>query len=260
MGFLEMVRDGQEKRLARMRSEMPLEDYIEQARDIKKVQIRSFSQSLAAPGISVIAEIKRASPSRGLFAPALSVRDTALRYESAGASAISVLTAEEYFLGSYRDLQEVSGLSRLPVLCKDFIIDPYQVWMAAACGASAALLIARILGPALAGMLKECREAGIESLVEVHSPGEVELAVNAGAKIIGVNCRDLDTLEVDPKIHSSIKTMIPPGIITVAESGIRDKEQVREIKELDYDAVLVGESLVRADDPGKKLRELLGQS
>ena len=210
-------------------------------------------------GISLIAEIKRASPSRGVIAADLGVVEQARLYEQAGAQAISVLTEEKFFQGSLTDLTEAAANTKLPILRKDFIIDPYQVWEAALSGAAAVLLIVRVLGNQLMGMVDTCREAGLEPLVEVHSTAELEIALASGSNLIGVNCRDLDTLTVDPATHSRLRRLIPSGVSTVAESGIRTREDVQRLEDLGYDAILVGESLVDTPNPIAKAAELLGR-
>lgn len=259
MGFLKLVLAAKKEHLDRLKSALPLEVLQRQTRERRCRPETGFSEGLGGAGISAIAEIKRASPSRGMIAPGLEAKKLASVYEKAGASAVSVLTEEKYFRGSCRDLQQARAGTRLPLLCKDFVIDPYQVWLAAAGGASAVLLIAGLLGSALADTLEVCREAAVEGLVEVHNRREVELAVEAGAQIIGVNCRDLDTLEVRPELHAQLRPLLPPGVLTVAESGIKDREQVCRLEMLGYQAFLVGESLVGSPDPARRLREMLGR-
>ncbi|NPV90642.1 MAG: indole-3-glycerol phosphate synthase TrpC [Firmicutes bacterium] len=257
MGFLELVAQEKRESLRQLKRQVPLEHIMQRVKAARPYK-PGLAENLSIKGMSVIAEVKRASPSRGQIAPGIDAAKTAVRYEKAGARAVSVLTEENHFQGSLQDLREACIATRLPVLCKDFVIDPYQVWMAAECGASAVLLIARMLGNQLEGLLAECREAGIEALVEVHSFPEVELALAAGSGIIGVNCRDLDTLAIDAGLHGSLRRGIPPGVITVAESGIRDRAQVQGLERLGYDAILVGESLVQAEDPADKIKQLLG--
>jgi indole-3-glycerol phosphate synthase len=256
MGFLELVAQEKWDRLRQIKGGMPLERLKEKVKESRRAR-PGLAERISLEGMSVIAEIKRASPSRGLIAAGVDAAEAAARYEKAGARAVSVLTEERFFQGSHRDLRDACGAARLPVLCKDFVIDPYQVWMAVECGASAVLLIARLLENRLGDLLAECREAGVEALVEAHSLPEVERALAAGSRIIGINCRDLDTLELDSSLHSRLRREIPPGVTTVAESGIRDRGQVRELERLGYDAILVGESLMQAGDPAEKLRELL---
>lgn len=217
-----------------------------------------FLSRLSKPGLCLIAEIKRASPSRGVLAPGLSAEDQSRLYARAGARAISVLTEEKYFQGRLGDLTAVAHSVSLPVLRKDFIIDPYQIWESAHAGAHAILLIVRVLGPQLPHFMAECRKVGLAALVETHTAPEVELALASGAQIIGVNCRDLNTLTLDPARHQELRRLIPPGIRTVAESGIHHREEVQALAAQGYDAILVGESLITAPDPAAKIAELLG--
>ena len=211
---------------------------------------RSFTAALSAPGVSVIAEVKRRSPSRGTLNADLDPARQALLYERGGASAISVLTEHDYFDGSPADLRDVRGAVGLPALRKDFIIHPAQVWESAAMGADAILLIVAILDDAtLAGLLTEASEAGLPALVEIHSAIEAERALSAGAPIIGVNNRDLRTFEVDLATAEALAPLIGDQAIRVAESGIHTPDDVARMATVGFDAVLVGESLVRADDP-----------
>lgn len=217
-----------------------------------------FREALAGPGLSVIAEIKRRSPSKGLLAPDLDARRTAHAYAEGGASAISCLTDRSFFGASPDDLQRARTAS-LPVLRKDFMIDELQIDESASLGASAILLIVRILTPArLEALLKHATTLGLDALVEVHDDAEIETAVAAGASIIGVNNRDLDTLVVDPGRALALRAHIPDGVIRVAESGVKTRDDVRKIEEAGFDAVLIGETLARSEDPAARLRELRG--
>jgi indole-3-glycerol phosphate synthase len=209
--------------------------------------------------MSLIAEIKRASPSRGIIAPGLSVAVQAGLYQQAGARAISVLTEERFFQGSLADLTTAAENTQIPILRKDFVIDAYQVWEAALAGASGVLLIVRVLGNRLAEMVEACRKAGLEPLVEVHSAGELDIALECDLKVIGVNCRDLDTLNIDPTQHARMRLLIPSGVSAVAESGIRTRQDVQQLEELGYDAILVGESLMDTPNPAIKVAGLLGR-
>jgi indole-3-glycerol phosphate synthase len=179
-------------------------------------------------------------------------------YEAAGASALSVLTEERYFLGSLHDLETVRAAVRLPVLRKDFILDDYQIYESVAAGADALLLIVAALSDEdLRRFLELCQSLRIAPLVEVHDESELERALGAGARIIGVNNRDLKTLEVDLEVSLRLRPGIPPGSIAVSESGIKTSEDLRRMAEAGYHAVLVGESLMTAADPGAALREML---
>ncbi len=220
---------------------------------------RDFSAAIAAPGLSVIAEIKRRSPSRGVLREDLDPRDLARSYERGGAAALSVLTDREFFGGSEQDLQEARACVGLPVLRKDFTIDEYQVHEARALGADAILLIVRVLSRTqLSELLAAAAAAGLAALVEVHDETELETAVACGAVLVGVNNRDLGTFEVSLEVARRLRPRIPPGCLCVAESGIETREDMRVLESLGYDAVLIGEALVRAADPGGRLRELRG--
>ncbi|MFP3913569.1 MAG: indole-3-glycerol phosphate synthase TrpC [Actinomycetota bacterium] len=217
----------------------------------------SFRGALSGEGMAVVAEVKRRSPSRGDLAPDLDPSAQAARYAQGGAAAISVLTEPEFFSGSPADLTAVSLATGLPVLRKDFILSPEQVWEGRAIGASAVLLIAAILeDPPLRHLLAVSREAGLDALVEVHTPREAERAVEAGAEIVGVNNRDLGDFTVDLATSEKLAPLLEPVPVTVSESGVFGVEEVRRLAEAGYDAVLVGEALVTADDPAALVRRL----
>ncbi|MDR0220769.1 MAG: indole-3-glycerol phosphate synthase TrpC [Lachnospiraceae bacterium] len=218
-----------------------------------------FAEALAAPGLSFICEIKKASPSTGVIAPDFPYLDIAAAYEAAGAAAISVLTEPEYFQGADRYLMEIAAQTALPLLRKDFTIDPYQIYEAKVMGASAVLLICALLEREA---LREYREIaaslGLAALVETHDEREVEAALDAGASIIGVNNRDLATFEVDITLSRRLRRLVPPERVFVAESGIVMPEDVAQLREAGVDAVLVGETLMRSGDVGMELRRLRG--
>ncbi|MGH7638532.1 MAG: indole-3-glycerol phosphate synthase TrpC, partial [Gemmatimonadaceae bacterium] len=196
--------------------------------------------ALRRDNVAVIAELKRRSPSKGILNEGMDARRSG-EFEKGGAAAISVLTEPEFFGGSLDDLRTVRASVQLPVLRKDFHIDRVQLLEAVASDASAVLLIARALSPEdLPKMVNAARELGLETLVEVRSEGELERAIEAGAEIIGVNSRDLETLEVDERIPERLIPMIPPHVIAVWESGVHQREDVRKAAEAGADAVLVG--------------------
>ncbi len=210
----------------------------------------SFAGALSGPGVSIIAEVKRRSPSRGTLNADLDPAGQAALYEQGGAAAISVLTERDHFGGSPDDLRLVRSVVGVPVLRKDFIIHPAQVWESAAMGADAILLIVAILDDALLlSLLTEATGAGLPALVEVHSAEEVARAQDAGAQIIGVNNRNLRTFEVDLTTSEQLAPLLGAGVLRVAESGIHSPEDVARMGSAGYNAVLVGESLVRAEDP-----------
>jgi indole-3-glycerol phosphate synthase len=209
-------------------------------------------------GPRLIAEVKRRSPSKGEIRIDLDPAALATAYAAGGASAVSVLTEPRHFAGSPDDLQSVRAAVGLPLLRKDFVTTPYQVWEARAWGADAVLLIVAALDPAsLRALLDEAADAGLDALVEVHTEAEAEVAAAAGATLIGVNTRDLATLEVDPDRFAVVRRALPAGAVLVAESGIRDHADVRAAAGAGADAVLVGETLVRAGDPAAAVRDLL---
>jgi indole-3-glycerol phosphate synthase len=209
--------------------------------------------------LAIIAEIKRRSPSKGPLAPDLHASERAAQYVAGGAAAISVLTEPERFGGSLDDLREVSGTVPVPVLRKDFIVDPLQLFEARALGASAALLIARALSPRqLIALVAAARGAGIEPLVEIRGERELDHALAAGARVIGVNNRNLETLEVDPGTAARVIPLIPSGIVAVAESGVTTRRDAEAAAAIGADAILVGSALSLASDGAAAVRALAG--
>ena len=220
---------------------------------------RDFQGALAAPGLAVIAEIKGASPSAGTIRERYDPVEVARAYEAGGAAALSVLTDERYFRGSWEDLEAVARASDLPVLCKEFVVDPYQIDEAGAAGAAAVLLIVGILSEReLREYLAQARGRGMSALVEVHTETEVGAALRAGADCIGINNRDLRTLRVDLETTARIRPLIPPGIVVVSESGFRRREQLEWAARVGVDAVLIGTALMAGGDPAASLRALRG--
>lgn len=219
--------------------------------------VRTFAVALRQPGVSVIAEFKRRSPSGGAIRPEASSSEIARMYASNGAAALSVLTDQRYFGGSDDDLIAARLATVLPVLRKDFVIDAYQVYEARALGADAVLLIVRALSQSdLTALIDLSRALGMDALVETHSADEVRRAVDAGATVIGVNNRDLDTLITDVTLAPRLRPLVPAGCVFVAESGVSSPAQITALAEAGVDAVLVGEALLRAPDPGERVREL----
>jgi len=218
----------------------------------------SFYDALAGPGVAVIAEIKRRSPSRGVLREALDPEALARAFSRGGARAISCLTDERYFGGSLELLRRVAQASRLPVLRKDFIIDERQVLEARAWGAAAVLLIvAALSAEELRELLRLAREWGVDALVEAHTADEARLARDLGARIVGINNRDLRTFSVSLETTERVLAEVDlGGCLVVSESGIHDAADVDKLGRLGIDAVLVGEALMRAEDPEAKLREL----
>lgn len=219
-----------------------------------------FRGALSGGGVAVIAECKERSPSGGLLQAPYDPMALAARYAANGAAAISVLTEPEFFGGSFIHLKEIRATTGLPMLCKDFIIDPIQVMAARAAGADAVLLIAAILADTELGRLQQTAgDLGMQTVVEVHNADEVARALSAEAAIIGINNRDLASMTTDRSITALLRPLIPRDRTVVSESGIRSREDVEELARLGVDAVLVGEALLRAPDLEGKLRELSGR-
>jgi indole-3-glycerol phosphate synthase len=217
-----------------------------------------FMNALAAPGLSFICEVKKASPSKGVIAEEFPWLEIAKEYEEGGASAISVLTEPEFFLGSDQYLREISAVVKIPTLRKDFIIDKYQIYEAKILGAKAILLICALLKEkTLTDFIAAAKTLALDCLVEIHNEEEAKEALSAGANIIGINNRDLTTFNVDTGLTSRLKNQLPHEILTVAESGIKTADDIRAVKETGVDAVLIGESLMRAADRKAFLKELL---
>lgn len=236
----------------------PLGEFIN---EIKKRSFELESALKPRDEISIIAEIKRSSPSKGILKRDVEPRFLAHEYEAGGASAISLITEERYFGGKIDDIDEVKAGSKLPVLRKDFVIDPYQIYESAYMGFSAVLLIVRVLGEGpLNDLLEVCGELGLDALVEVHSEPELATALTSGARIIGINNRDFRDFSIDLNTSLRLAPMIPKGVLRVSESGISSREDVKRMRDAGFDAVLVGEVLMRSNDPRMKLRQLLKQS
>jgi indole-3-glycerol phosphate synthase len=222
---------------------------------------RGFRRALlerAANGTAVIAELKKASPSKGVIRPHFSVVRLARELEQAGAAALSVLTDEKYFQGSLSNLQQASTATRIPCLRKDFIVHEIQLQEARAYGSDAVLLIAAALrDDEMRGLFEKARELGLDVLCEVHDQHELDRATSIGFDIIGVNSRDLRTFHVDPEAPLRLAEKLPRNVLRVAESGIHNSARLRQLRDAGYHAFLIGESLMYADSPGDKLRELL---
>jgi indole-3-glycerol phosphate synthase len=219
---------------------------------------RDFAEALRAPGVSLIAECKKASPSKGVLRNGYDPVELATAYVANGASAISVLTDIKFFQGKIEDLVAVRQAVKVPVLRKDFIFDPYQLIEARAAGADAILLIAALLKGNLLRDLRLAAEAlGMQALVEVHNEAEVEHALDSGGTIIGVNNRDLRYFDVDFETTARLRPYIPATCLLVSESGINTPEDVQRLVEMGADAMLVGERLVKAKDTGARVRELV---
>lgn len=257
MGFLSETVEDVRRRLERQ----PLDEARLMAVAMGLPPARGFAGALwSAPPPAVIAEVKRASPSVGSIAE-VDPASQARAYEAAGAAAVSVLTEPRHFDGSLADLRAVHLATSVPVLRKDFLVQPAQLMEARAEGADAVLLITAALTEGeLRAMLATAEDLDLATLVEIHSERDLEVAIAVEAKVIGVNARDLETLEVDPERALALLGRIPADRIAVAESGIASPEQVKRAVNAGARAILVGEALMRAEDPGAKLRELRGDA
>lgn len=256
--FLATVSAASRARAEAARRERPESGLRAQAARMRPAN--SLREALAAPGRRFVAEVKRASPSKGPIAVHLDAAKQAAAYVAGGAAAISVLTEPDHFAGSLADLRAVRAVAgEVPVLRKDFLVEPYQAWEARVNGADAALLIAAALpGDALRTMASALAEAGLEALVEVHDEDDLARALDAGAPVIGVNARDLRTLAVDLETPVRLARSIPAGVIAVAESGVKGISDVLRLESAGYRAFLVGEALARADDPRATLVRWIG--
>jgi indole-3-glycerol phosphate synthase len=242
--------------VARRRVEVPSE--VLRDRPLFYLPTRGFARSLTGDRRRIIAEVKKASPSKGLIRDDFNPVAIAKDYATHGASAISVLTEERFFQGSLQYLEEIHGAVRVPLLRKDFTIDPYQIIEAKSYGADAVLLIAAMLDTRLMTDLRaQATALGLDSIIEVHTDEELAAAVEAGAQVIGINNRDLKTFAVDISTAARLAPLIPRGTAAVCESGIDSLEQIRQIETCGIRVFLIGESLMRAPEPGRKLTELL---
>lgn len=253
---LEDITAKRRRRIEEARARVPLGQV--QAAAEARSERRDFPAALSGGTLRVAAELKRASPSRGLICRDYRPRQIAQVYEAAGAAALSVLTEEDFFLGSLADLQEVRAAIHLPILRKDFILDAYQVFESVAVGADALLLIVAALADRdLHNLLQLCELMQIAALVEVHTEEEVDCALAAGACIVGVNNRDLRTMEVSLETSFRLRERIPSTCLAVSESGIKTAADLARLGAAGFNAVLIGERLLMAPDPGRELATLL---
>ena len=252
----DIVRDTREE-LARRRAARPSAELERACRGLGAPRDLEGALRPAPGGVALIAEVKRASPSRGVLAADIDPAALARRYAAAGAAAISVLTDAKYFRGSLEDLVQVRAAVGVPVLRKDFTLDEYQLWEARAAGADAVLLIVAILPPPrLRDLLAAAKGLGLAALVECHTAAELDGALAAGSRVVGINNRDLGTFETRLETTLELAPLIPPGPIVVSESGFFTAADVRRVAAAGVRAVLVGEGLVRAPDVAAKVREL----
>ena len=258
MTILERLADYARERTAQAKSIIPLEEIRRQALSLPKGNF-AFENALRTPGMSFICECKKASPSKGLIASDFPYLQIAKEYEQAGADCISVLTEPKWFLGSDKYLIEIADSVSIPCLRKDFTVDEYMIYEAKLLGASAVLLICAILsGEQIKEYISVCDKLGLSALVEAHDESEVQMALNAGARLIGVNNRNLKDFSVDTDNSRRLRERIPSDVLFVSESGVSSAGDVEKLRNIGADAVLIGETLMRATDKKAKLTELRG--
>lgn len=257
--ILDQLADHARERVEEAKRRQPLAEIRQRASDMPKGNF-AFEETLKKPDIAFICECKKASPSKGLIAPEFPYLQIAREYEAAGADAVSVLTEPKWFLGSDKYLKDIAEAVSIPCLRKDFTVDEYMIYEAKLLGASAVLLICSILSEE---QIKEyigiCDRLGLSALVEAHDGEEVEMALRAGARMIGVNNRNLKDFSVDTENSRRLRQMIPPEILFVSESGVGSAEDVSSLRGIRADAVLIGETLMRAENKKAKFRELKGE-
>ncbi len=245
------------ERLIESKKNKSLDEIKEEVQKLEITDDFPFKKALSEDEISIIAEVKRASPSKGLIAEDFDYLTIAKEYEEAGASAISVLTEPYFFKGSNDYLKEISQCVSIPILRKDFVIDEYMIWEAKALGASAVLLIVSILSIVeLKKFLDLAHDLGLSAIVETHDGDEIRTALNVGAEIIGVNNRDLTDFTVNIENSISLRRCVSGDVVFISESGIKTPEDVRKLKENDVDAVLIGETLMKSEDKKSMISEL----
>lgn len=258
MTILDQLADYARQRTEQAKRALPLEEIRHQALTLPKGDF-SFQHALKKPGVSFICECKKASPSKGLIDPDFPYLKIAKEYEAACADCISVLTEPKWFLGSDTYLEEIANSVSIPCLRKDFTIDDYMIYEAKVLGASAVLLICSILSEKqMKEYISICNELGLSALIEVHDEREINMALHAGASIIGVNNRNLKDFSVDTDNSRRLRELIPRDVLFVSESGVSSAEDVAKLRDIGADAVLIGETLMRAPDKKAKLAELRG--
>lgn len=257
--ILDTIAEANRVRVAEQKNAVSLEEMKALAARSPEVRGFPFEAALAAEGMSFICECKKASPSKGLIAPEFPFVEIAEEYESAGAAAISVLTEPRWFMGSIEYLRGIAAAVSVPCLRKDFVVDEYMIYEARAAGASAVLLICALLDDReLVKYIEICDSLGLSALVEAHDEEEIRQAVRCGARVIGVNNRDLKTFSVDVNNGVQLRKTVPADILFIAESGIKTAEDIRILHEANVNGVLIGETLMRADDKRAMLDELKG--
>ena len=258
MTILDKLAEHAKERVAEAKKDISLSEICHLAMSMPKGGFE-FENALRSDDISFICECKKASPSKGLIAEDFPYLQIAKDYEAAGADCISVLTEPKWFLGSNEYLKEIAAGVSIPCLRKDFTVDEYMIYEAKTLGASAVLLIVSILSETqLREYIKICDELGLSALIEIHDETEAFTAINAGARIIGVNNRNLKDFSVDTENSRRLRNLIPRDIIFVSESGVKTADDVQALREIGADAVLVGETLMKAENKCDKLKELRG--
>ncbi len=258
MNILQQLGQHATHRVEEAKKQVSLEELKEKAASLPKGSFE-FEEALKKPGISFICECKKASPSKGIIAEDFNYLRIAKDYEKAGADCISVLTEPKWFLGSDDYLREIANTVKIPCIRKDFTVDEYMIYEAKVLGAKAVLLICAILTEEqIREYIRICDNLGLSALVEAHDADEIKMAIRAGARLIGVNNRNLKDFSVDTGNSRSLREMVPKDVIFVSESGIKGPEDIKLLKDSKVDAVLIGETLMKAEDKAAKLRELRG--
>jgi len=259
MSILQKIAADTKKRITEREALLPFSELKKKVANLDHTRDFAFEQALKSPAtdIAFICEIKRASPSKGIIAETFPYLDIAKEYVAAGAAAISVLTEPYYFKGDDRYLQEIADTVKIPLLRKDFTVNPYMIYEAKLLGASAILLICTILDTqTLSKYITIAHSLGLSALVETHTEAEVEMALTAGARLIGVNNRNLNTFEVDITLSNRLRSMVPQNICFVSESGIQTPQDIDSLRKHGVDAVLIGETLMRSLDKKAALAQL----
>ncbi|MCQ2514615.1 MAG: indole-3-glycerol phosphate synthase TrpC [Ruminococcus sp.] len=258
--ILETIAQANRERYEKIQAEVPLDIIKEKALSMEINDEFPFEKAIAKSGISYICEVKKASPSKGIIAEDFPYLQIAREYENAGAAAISVLTEPKWFKGENRFLQEISQIVNIPLLRKDFTVCEYQIYEAKVIGASAVLLICALLDTdTIRSWIKICDSLGLSALVEAHTEEEVKSALDAGARIIGVNNRNLKDFTVDITTCTRLRSLVPDNILFVGESGIKTSEDIDNLRKSGVNGVLIGETLMRSSDKNKMLEVLNGQ-
>jgi indole-3-glycerol phosphate synthase len=256
MSVLDRIVDDTRDEVKRRRKQVSLKD-LESQIERRHEGFRPFSEALIRPGVSLIAEHKRRSPSAGPIREGSEVSEIVRAYERGGAAAISVLTEEAHFGGSLDDLLAARATTELPILRKDFTIDPYQLYEAKTAGADAVLLVVGAMSQGeLAELYREAHSLDLDAVVEIHDEAELDRALEVDADVLGINNRDLESFSVDIQTTFDLLADIPAGKVVVSESGIHNRDQIDELEQVGVDAVLIGEALMRAPDPAAAVREL----